>query len=439
MSICWCGHRAISRSPLQPAKTLAPFLYQTATLLQCRPDTHPIARRHASSRPRYDHDVPFENDLQSTAAEQEPPRNTTITGSERMAFRKLYNKFTAPKDDFEDFVDKYQGGKETTPEKEHQDLDSLFDDVMSGRANKWRESSSRQRLPPKKKSDNNIASLAASILNPGMKEAEKEAKRLAEQQAAELLMVQEEERRRIHELFDKAKTDHELWKILKEEVFEPISSLDLDSDGGHKKEDKPSKPTKMSKPAKQSKHSFPTSPVHTKYQPSAHKPSPKDAKVLFHNYPTHLIAAAKVFDQNFPASSLIFSILPFLKSQGRSAYALGATEELYNNIIRITWQKNASYSQVCNLLQEMDNGGIELKHRILEVIELIQAEHEDATSGRMGQPLAEVVKMELYIKDMQQLIAWKNVVRKRLGMADEPIRRTPRRIVGKEHITLSFQ
>lgn len=95
MSICSNSARALSRSRLPATKTLLPFLYQTPTIQQWQAATRSIARRNITSpsRPYDTEDVPFEDESLPPAIDQEPPRKTTITNTERAAFQKLYRKF----------------------------------------------------------------------------------------------------------------------------------------------------------------------------------------------------------------------------------------------------------------------------------------------------------------------------------------------------------
>lgn len=412
MSICWCSYRALPRSRLPPAKTLAPFLYQTATLqLECNAAAHSITRRHASFRPRYQDDVPFEDELQSQSVEDAPKRNTTITGTERIAFEKLYKKFNAPKgprretSELDEPLDDWFEAEDAKNTKDV-DLSSLFDNVISGRVKADRKPRAPQRSP-------DLATLASNILKPKVSEAQKKEKRAAELKAAKLKAVQEQERARIRELVENAKTDQELWKILEKEVFQPVSDLDLDNVKQKRRKKKRNSPPSPDKPT------FPTSPTTTPYDPLARDISPTDPKVLFHNYSSHIAVAANVLLWHFPTSPLIFSILPFLRSQGRSSYALGATVALYTFVIRATWRQNASYSQICSLLQEMDNSGIEFDMRMLDLLDVIRKHYRAAENGSLGRTCQLVFRMQFFANDMEQLEAWTDLIAQRLGSASE--------------------
>ncbi|PVI07517.1 hypothetical protein DM02DRAFT_648996 [Periconia macrospinosa] len=412
MSICWCSYRALSRPRLPPpAKSLVPFLYQTATLQQCR--------RHASSRPPYRHDgIPFEDELQSPDAPQQPPRNTTITGSERAAFERLYKKFSAPKSgprELDEFSEEDPAYDNTEKGLKDDSLDTLFDDVLAGRVDPLQISKTPQKAPKKPKPKPNLATVAAQILKPKISEAKINEKRLAEQKQATLKAIQRSEKDRITTLLVNAKTDRELWQILEKEVFEPVTNLELDAYKKQGKQKKEKKHANSPVSVNPDSRPFPTSPTNATYNPSVPNPSPRDPRVLFPNYPSLVSIAANQLHKNFPTSPLLFSILPSLKSQGRSSYALGATSGLYRVVIRAAWKQNASYSLICNLLQEMDNSGIDFDHTILSLLNSIRDEYFAAKSGKLGRAYQLVINMEFFKQDMIKLIEWRDVVDRRLG------------------------
>jgi hypothetical protein len=436
MSICSRSIRALSRSRLPSTKTLTPFLYQTATIQQWKPATHPITRRNASSNSRYEHDVPFENEIESQALDDaEPARSTTITGSERAAFEKLYKKFRptkpprkSPEHEIDQVADEYYEDEEENDD-DAMSIDTLFDAVLSG---KPQDASRHTRNIGKGKKHDDLASLAAQLLRSETDAAKNKEKDTKVAKAAKIKKVQTVERARVKSLLNAARTDRELWTVLEKEVFGVMKELDLD---GKQKQDDTVKPGQK-KGGKQQQQAGqfastdqipseasrdPTSPTDKPYRPAKAKRSlsPRDPKVLFPNYPAHLVVAATILRTNFPASPLTLAIIPTLKSLGRSSYALGATTSLYKTMIRTAWLQQHSYDQICSLLQDMDNGGIEPDMGILTLLDEILDEYRNGRRGRLGRGVQVVWAMQTFDESVKQLRAWRDVIAKRLGVWGE--------------------
>ncbi|KAF2640435.1 hypothetical protein P280DRAFT_378438, partial [Massarina eburnea CBS 473.64] len=435
-------YRAFPRSRLPPSKTLTPFLYQTSTLQQW---PQPIARRDASSRPQrrfdrdassrpqrqFEHDVPFEGDaLPPTLEEAERARqSTTITGSERAAFEKLYKNYKAPENEgrganagppeLDQIADEwYEDDEEKMKDMEGSDLDSLFDAAIAGKPLPHNLQNARR----KKKKPDDLASLAKDILRPEQDEVKRKLKQVAAQRTTNLKAVQQKERERIQVLIGTAQTDKELWQTLETEVLGVIKALNLDET--NKKGKALEMATRLPTTLNPDTPRFPTSPIDSAFHPpSVATPSPRDLRVLFHNYPYHIVLAVNLLRANFPSSPLPFAVIPTLKSHGRSAYALGATTQLYKVIIRATWHQHASYNEICALLQDMDNGGIECDMSTLNLINEILNEWDLSRSGRLGKGVQAVFRMEVFTEGVHRLRAWKEVVAKRLGAWSETRRR----------------
>jgi hypothetical protein len=157
-----------------------------------------------------------------------------------------------------------------------------------------------------------------------------------------------------------------------------------------------------------------------------------DKRILFPNYPHHLLTALVSLRTNFPGSPLPLTILPTIKFLGRSSYALGATTLLYRHLLRTAWLQQASYILIDNLLTDMETNVIEFDSGILEVLEAIIKEYEMARSGRLGKEMQLVYGMEMWGEGVKKIKTWRNDVAERLGikteMAAKGIQWTERRI-----------
>ncbi|KAF2631642.1 hypothetical protein BU25DRAFT_385118 [Macroventuria anomochaeta] len=414
MSACSNTLRALSRSCIPTNKTLLPFLYQTATIQQWKPAAQPIARRNISRYSRKDdpsaEDIPFENkeELPPALDDLEPARKTTITGSERAAFEKLYRKFNTrgsrqnEKDhevEIDAIADEYW-----EPDEEEEDpkasLDKIFDDALKGKAKsarEWNRSGTEQLRSRKSKQD--LQSMAEHVLK-GTRPLEMRARELRAKkkkdtsaQAAKLNEARLRERNRIDALLTSAKTDRELWETLQREVFDQVRQLDLDSTA-----------PKPKRPARNAKSTSTTTTV--------------DPKILFTNYPHHLLTALTTLRTHFPASPLPLSILPTIKSLGRSSYALGATTALYTTLLRTAWLQQSSYPLLTSLLTDMHNGAIEFSVDTLALLDQVIREFDMARSGRLGREMQMVYGMEQFGEGIREVRRWRQVVAERVGADD---------------------
>lgn len=428
MSACSNTFRALSRSRIPTTKTLLPFLYQTATIQQWKPAAQPIARRNISRYSRKDdtapaEDIPFEDkdNLPPALDDLEPARKTTITSSERAAFEKLYRKFDTRgrrqnekehEVEIDAIADEYW---EPDDEDKAADLDKIFDDALKGNprpVGEWNRSGTNQLGSRKPRQD--LQTMAEHVLKRtrpiDMKLAEKRAARKKDisAKAAKLNEARINERKRVDDLLKSATTDRELWDTLHREVFNPIRQMDLDG---------------TSKPGpKKSRNSKTTATT-------------ADPKILFTNYPHHVLTALTTLRTHFPASPLSLSILPTIKSLGRSSYALGATTTLYTQLLRTAWLQQSSYPLLISLLTDMHNGAIEFSLDTLGLLDQVIKEFDMARSGRLGREMQMVYGMEQFGEGIREVRRWRAIVAARVGVDDRRDKGTvpvPRRRRGDE-------
>ncbi|KAF2477859.1 uncharacterized protein BDR25DRAFT_299628 [Lindgomyces ingoldianus] len=437
MSFCKNSIRAFSRHriPSQGSstfKSLLPFLYQTATIQQWNPVTSLVSHRFTSSRYRHYDDIPFESSESLPpsidGSEAARPRKTTITSTERAAFQKLYRKVKVESEpdydipfvsssDRDRIFDEYSD-EDDNADTAGSDLDSVFDAVLAGIP----PGSSTQRSRPRKPFEN-LETLAKSILKPEVEEVKGKSREQALEEAARIKSIREEEKKRVVELLDRVQTDREIWEVLQREVFDMIKKLDLDGLNASIAPKK--KHVKKAKPVLEAEHSGtifeslnpnPTTGIATPLQPpSRQNVAEIDPRILFPNYPTLLIYAVHLLRRHFPSSPLPLTILPTIKSLGRSSYALGATTALYNLLIRTAWLQHSSYDYIDELLTDMDNGGIEFDLGTLDLLNKILFEYNEVRGGKFGHLIREVWNLEQFHEGARKLDGWRGVARQRLG------------------------
>jgi hypothetical protein len=400
MSVCLCSFRALSRPRTPSAKTLAPFLYHTATIQQRNRAPHRNASD--SSRPRRsEHAVPFEGEEPPPpAGDASARRRTTITGTERAAFEKLYKHYSSAEEqglsehELDQIADEYyEDDDDSSKDKAPESLDSIFGAVLSGQTPKPAHQSARARS---RKPPSDMETLAKQLLAPEAEQEKRRKKEEAAKRQTRVKALRAAERDRVKALLEAAPTDHALWAVLEKQVFSVVRGMDLENGPGV-----------FSSKGKSKQKAFP--------KPRSGELSPTDPTIVYPNYSHHLLTAASTLRYKFPASPLVFNILPTVKSLGRSSYALGANTALYKFLIRVAFRHNHSYTQICSLLQDMDNGGIEYDYSVAYLVDEILIAHTAADKGAYGRGMQAVVRLELHREGAEKLRAWRAAIGTRLG------------------------
>ncbi|KAF2268629.1 hypothetical protein CC78DRAFT_565491 [Lojkania enalia] len=448
MSVHSNTFRALSRTRVpansSPARSLVPFLYQTTTIQRWRTDSRPIVRRTASSRSRASHDIPFD-DIDSLLPNLDdaatPSRKSTVTGPERAAFRKLQHKFgndaqtrgDIPFDLRDDLVFDEYAEEDDDENVVDASLDTLFDNIIQDNAR--RKSDKRPRpLEDMKK-------LAQQVLGGTKEQLErmKEKAREGNKRAIETVRItgaREAEKNRVVQLLEKARTDRELCDVLQREVFNKIQLLDLDNKPARVKASTTTQPESTeddSAESIQNEKDNERTKKNRKGKKAKEKLQPTDIRIVFPNYPLILVHAATLLRTNFPSSRLPFTILPTIKSLGRSSYALGATTRLYNILLRAAWLQYGSYDMLDELLQDMDNGGIEFNAATLQLLDDILKEFEVCRRGEYGPLVKWTWNLERFSEGATRLRAWREIVGQRLSNWGEAKKRR-RMLIRREDV-----
>lgn len=368
------------------------------------------------SRPDNDDDIPFVDENLPPPVDQGPARKTTITSTERAAFEKLYRKFNTEgrqqkeRDhvvELDQIADEYY---EDDEENSKPSLDQIFDEAMKGepRLRSMRTLARLQRTGAQSKKDASPTNQIGAELD----NAPSSRKKGLGFDTAQLREMRLAERERVNKLIRNAPTDRELWQILEREVFTKVRALDLDNTNAGEGR----APAAESNSKARTKSTTRPRTV-TKPDP----PSPEQ-RILFQNYPHHLIIAVVTLRSEFPSSLLPLSILPTIKSLGRSSHVLGATTTLYKHLIRTAWIQRSSFTTIDTLLTEMDNIAIEFDADILALLDAILKEINQARSGVFGRELQLVYSMELFADEMSKIVKWRGTVAERLGLKSEDAR-----------------
>ena len=411
---------------------LLPFLYHTVTIRQRRTFSgkplpgHPVEFGQDTSRSNYDNllrldDVPlldgetstFENSnslsqMPNDRATYHRQRKSTITDSERKAFQRLFGNLV------------FQPERQSlSPDAaEESSLDSILEDVLIN----YRARSDRDSPSLKTPS---IRSMAEALIGRKSNHDQKTIKDVTGDNDS-LEALQEQQYNRVEGLLCAAKTDVELWNVLEIEVFSIIRELDLDGAAAN---------TKMKgKGVKQNSRRATSILKPTTGNICEEIDHASGLAIIGPNYPSFLVIAVRQLRQEFPSSSLSLTILPTVKDLGRGSYVLGASTVLYNELISLAWLTYADFECIEELLQDMDNSGVDFDGNTLELLESIHDEACKACTGRFGATVAAVWEMDRFTNGWRKLERWRDIIKDR--MQAEAIRKAnAREIQPANHYT----
>jgi Mtf2 family len=422
----------LNRMLITKRSTLLPFLYHTATIRQYRTFSgkplpgYPVEFGQDTSRSNYNNllrpdDIPlldgetstFENSnslsqMPNDRATYHRQRKSTITDSERKAFQRLFGNLV------------FQPERQSLPPDatDESSLDSILEDVLIKHRAGGNRASPSLKIP-------SIRSVAEVLIGRKSNQDQKTIRDITGDNDS-LEALQEQQYNRVEGLLCAAKTDVELWNVLEREVFSIIRELDLDGAAAN---------TEMKgKGAK--RNSRRATPI---LKPTTENiceeiDHASGLAIIGPNYPSFLVIAVRQLRQEFPSSSLSLTILPTVKDLGRGSYVLGASTVLYNELISLAWLTYADFECIEELLQDMDNSGVDFDGNTLELLESIHDEARKACMGRFGATVAAVWEMDRFTDGWRKLERWRDIIKGR--MQAEAIRKAnAREIQPANHYT----
>jgi Mtf2 family len=159
--------------------------------------------------------------------------------------------------------------------------------------------------------------------------------------------AQDEHYNRVAQMMKDADSDLGLWMVLDRELFQHIAKLVLllQSKGKRK-------------------------PADAK-RPETDEPGPNmgDLSVVGSNYPALLLEAAQQLKTRFPTSLLVFSILPEVKRLGHASFALGASVDLFNELMLASWRAFKDPNLVEGYLRDLASAGLMYERSTMQIIQ----------------------------------------------------------------------
>ncbi|KAK4614160.1 hypothetical protein CLAFUW4_09085 [Fulvia fulva] len=186
---------------------------------------------------------------------------------------------------------------------------------------------------------------------------------------------------RIKARMDKASTDVALWQIMTDEVFNNIKALKLDD---------PCARASM---------------------------KPEDVEGLTRSLPSILLHFMSLMQSKLPGSSYGLVLLPTLKKLGPSAFALGATTDLYNEHMQIIYKQYSDLDSIASTMAEMDKEVYEFNSGTSKLLQSIFQRERAATSGRMGPGMQALWTTDRKTRALEKLRRWDKTVQEQLRAA----------------------
>lgn len=317
-----------------------------------------------------------ENETDAWTRRSNPSRDrqTTITPSERAAFEAIFNTIRNKTKNAQRYGNLER--ETTSPDqrkKAAQRLEDIIGVAMTERYPQTRDEKETvvNRYPP------SLRALAAKAVGLDYNEshfeetAKKEEEAMDNDQLEELRKpIREKVEARMHA----AETDAELWAVMEREVFPLIEKLGLVKPGKEKPLKKRAPGRKPAITPKASKREIVLPPKEqqiVQFEPIQHK-GQVISPLAFYGplYPSYLLLGLRLLDRSFAKPSLLtLSILPKIKSLGLISHVLGASTQLYNELLIIHWYRYDDFRGAISLLSEMEESGLSFNKETLEIVD----------------------------------------------------------------------
>ena len=210
---------------------------------------------------------------------------------------------------------------------------------------------------------------------------------------AALLQAGEEHSQAIMDMLRGADTDVEVWCILEREAFSLIPYLEREQETEQKarmrklrrKTKSESTTDSPDPPATKAKTKGPITPRNPKSELTSSLPDTALASIARAHYGSYCLAALRRYRQHFPFTPYALHLLNHIRSLGPISYVLGASTHLYNETIYQRWSQYQDYHGVADLLQEMQNQGLEPDYSTYKLLQHMVWEHWRAFNGEKGE------------------------------------------------------
>ncbi|RMY75504.1 hypothetical protein D0863_02524 [Hortaea werneckii] len=337
---------------------------------------HNKGRRHKNFSPRSSDHVPFEK-VEDNREAGLGLESSTMTPQERNAFQKLFE--IRPKDE-----------ESAAPRGKGNDLDTLLDSAVDN---------IKQRDRPAPQFPASLQAMAQEAK--ARRQAELDGKEDAREQARAEKISKDLEKTTA--LLETAETDLELWTRMKKHILNRVAALELDATSTLHQQAAAKAWQKQQ--AVETKHNTPESRSDESVYVS-------DLDILTTNLPLLLTRFMQIAQTNFPASPIDLNILPTLKSLGPSAFALGATTQLYNAHIAALFTRYGptSLPTIAEVLREMDREVYEFDEETMWLIIKTIKSAKKYRQGHGSRGQEALWSMESAGRGVKEMLSWREIV-----------------------------
>ena len=333
-----------------------------------------------------------------------PPDASTLTGSERKVFEKLYRaqereaekaKTTTISDD--DLLDRMR-----PPDGIEEDgLDKIFDEVIEKeRAHELAKAQQERAEAVQQKEHASLRKSFPAEFH-GVKRVDfKKARDQPPQSAIE--KAAQDNFYRIKRLFARVQEDFDLWRVLEVEVFskmraankylEALEEAKMGASGLTSRK----KGRRKTRTEAESLKALPAPPGHPPTTPLGSSTSnnsqvsdpvtaqPNPMQLLTPIYGPTLLQAAYMYRTLFPRSPYAMALLPKIKEYGPISYVLGASTALYNETLYLKWKYYRDLDGCGQLVEEMVAKGLKIDRRTLGVMQdALNTKKREQTEGML--------------------------------------------------------
>ena len=361
---CW-------RLTRQPSGTLVPFLYQTRTVTSTfAGPKKPWPRQsylNCISPRRNAYKNAFLQILEGSTRERLslrpslPPAESTLTGSERAVFDRIYKSLLDTKNtnSLHALTSDEELDLELGSLPSNVSLETIFKDATSTREDRVKKPKDETQLFV----EQDVNLLQAPL--PSMRRDALLIQKLDSESDTSSVVIRHSRKRlprqgssikqariqnamsRFDSRFSLVETDVEVWHVLESEAFAKMRALTAHLDAEVQKETLSN--------AEQLTQSNPSSDLDLLLP------------LLQAVYGPCLLKAQRFLRINFPHSPYTLALLPAIKALGPISYVLGTSTELYNELLFVRWKHYRDLHGCADLLAEMLSRGILIDGRTMAV------------------------------------------------------------------------
>lgn len=199
----------------------------------------------------------------------------------------------------------------------------------------------------------------------------------------------------VKSLMRDARTDARLWNIFHTNVLARVEALRLDAP-----------PVSSEPPGKKASKSKGPKPK----EPAPLPADGDDLQILTQTFPKHLLNFHSILGASFPSSPFGLALLPHVRRLGPTAFALGASTDLYNNHLRLLFSQHLDLQAIVDTLEDMDRQVYDFDSGTHDVLMSVLHRAAQAREYDDGESLKAVWSSERMSNALRKIYNWSRKV-----------------------------